>query len=281
MKYPIAKDEAGKWVKITEALKGGKYFCPECQSPFIPKLGTIRAHHFAHHPDYPRACSGESGYHNLGKHLLAHYFETGRDFIVYAECPICRRRYRAVGKVVTVVIEKGESDYRPDVQLVLESGKKVNCEVVYKNPLSEEKIKTYRELGAPLLVWKIDDTVWAFTGFEQVQWKSFDLFYLKYESVLFLNPPLVPSHSCLEAETIELVMHGEAIHTKYCPIHKRDYRGHSYANVIDDCADCRFRVIELETDEWSKDGRVWPGSICCSGGKKKVLRAKAAQDVSV
>lgn len=68
--YPIAKDEEDRWVEIKNAQAGGKYFCPECRSRFIPRLGEIRAHHFAHHPGYTGVCTGESGYHSLASFLV-------------------------------------------------------------------------------------------------------------------------------------------------------------------------------------------------------------------
>ncbi|GAJ22478.1 unnamed protein product, partial [marine sediment metagenome] len=76
--YPIAKDEEDRWVEIKNARAGGKYFCPECRSRFISRLGEIRAHHFAHYPGYSGVCTGESGYHSLAKHLLAYYFDKNK-----------------------------------------------------------------------------------------------------------------------------------------------------------------------------------------------------------
>jgi len=156
--YPIAKDESGRWVNIDEAQRGGNYFCPECDSPFVVRLGTVRRHHFAHKPGYTGVCTGESGFHHLAKYMLAYHFEQEGQIPLLAKCPDCTRVLEEIRKIVKVEVEKGQSDYRPDVRLILEDGLVIDCEVVFRNPLGD-KLTAYREKGANLLVWEIEGQV--------------------------------------------------------------------------------------------------------------------------
>lgn len=158
--YPIAKDGGDRWVEIKDARSGGKYFCPACRSRFIPRLGEIRAHHFAHYPGYTGICTGESGYHILAKQLLAYYFDTNRQVSFSWKCPVCGRSLSHIEVVDCVDVEQAISDgRRPDVMVSFQSGKTLCGEVVFRNPLESEKIESYQRTNAILLVWKIDESV--------------------------------------------------------------------------------------------------------------------------
>jgi len=156
--YPTAKDENGHWVNIDSAHHRGKYYCPECDSPFIVRLGTVRRHHFAHKPGSTVVCTGESGFHHLAKHMLAYHFEQKKLISLLSKCPDCARVLGETKKIIKVEVEKGQSDYRPDVRLILEDDLVIDCEVVFRNPLGD-KLTAYREKGANLLVWEIEGQV--------------------------------------------------------------------------------------------------------------------------
>lgn len=47
-KFSIALDENDNRVHISMAKRGGIYYCPLCKTRMIPKLGTIKMHHYAH-----------------------------------------------------------------------------------------------------------------------------------------------------------------------------------------------------------------------------------------
>lgn len=44
----IALNDKNERIDIEKAIKGEKYFCPLCHNELIQKLGSIKAHHFAH-----------------------------------------------------------------------------------------------------------------------------------------------------------------------------------------------------------------------------------------
>lgn len=199
--YPIAKDESGRWVNINEAQRGGSYFCPECDSLFVVRLGSIRAHHFAHRPGYSGVCTGESGYHHLAKHLLAYHFEQEGQIPLLAKCPTCNRVFGEKKKVIKVEVEKGNSDYRPDVRLLLEEDVVVDCEVVFKNPLGD-KLNAYREKNANLLIWGITGQVHEVPYQVQYYWEEASKDASIYQEhrlrnkLLLLASPTPPKHFC-------------------------------------------------------------------------------------
>ncbi len=199
--YPIAKDGNGKWVKVAEAQRGGSYFCPECETPFVLRLGSVRIHHFAHKPGYHGECSGESGYHNLAKHLLAYYFEEKGYLTLSSKCPTCSREFSEGKRIIDVQVEKGNDDYRPDVRLLLEKDIIVECEVVYKNPLAD-KLNAYRERKGSLLVWEIDKEVNEVPNTTQRFWEDVREWRYEHEKhyfknkLLLLASPSTPTHIC-------------------------------------------------------------------------------------
>ena len=199
--YPIAKDENGRWVNISEAQRGDDYFCPECSSPFVVKLGSIRAHHFSHRPGYSGVCVGESGYYHLAKHLLAYHYERERQIPLLAKCPTCARVFGENKKIIKIEVEKGSSDYRPDVRLILEGNVVIDCEVVFKNPLGD-KFSRYREKRTNLLIWEITGQVHKVPPIIQYYWEEdseYSYFYKEHkfrDKLLLLASPIPPQHVC-------------------------------------------------------------------------------------
>ena len=199
--YPIAKTFDGQWVHINDAKHGYSYYCPECESPFIARLGSIKTHHFAHKPNYAGVCTGESGYHSLAKHLLAYHYEQEGQIPLISECTICGRNFSGKKKVIKVEVEKGQDDYRPDVRLLLEDDITIDCEVVYKNPLGG-KLNIYREKEANLLIWFITGQVEKVPPVIQYSWleTSADDYPLNEKGneqqllLLASSPP--PKHVC-------------------------------------------------------------------------------------
>lgn len=74
-----AYDDSGTLVDVSgldQKSRGGSYRCIVCGSKLIPKLGKVKAHHFAHAVD--SACSGESYLHRLAKLMFVRGFESAR-----------------------------------------------------------------------------------------------------------------------------------------------------------------------------------------------------------
>ena len=197
--YPIAKTFSGQWVHIDNAKRGSSYYCPECESPFIARLGSIKTHHFAHKPNYAGVCTGESGYHSLAKHMLAYYFEQEKQIPLISECIKCGRRFSGIKKVLKVEVEKGQADYRPDARLYIEDGIIINCEIVYRNPLGE-KLDMYKERDENVLIWTITGQVDQVPHFIQYEWSEVPDYFLDEkrtkERMVLLGSTPPPDHEC-------------------------------------------------------------------------------------
>jgi len=159
VQFPVAFNSNENLVHIRDAHHNEKYFCPECGSEMIPKLGNIRVHHFAH-KTYSPLCTGESGYHAAAKWLLKYYFQEHRTISFAVECDVCGRSFTITEEVNRVEVEQSEEngDIRPDVTVFFRSGEIMSCEVVYRHPLSQEKAEQYSD-GKYLLVWWISGEI--------------------------------------------------------------------------------------------------------------------------
>lgn len=199
--YPIAKTLDGQWVHIDIAKHGNNYYCPECESPFVARLGSIKIHHFAHKPNYTGVCTGESGYHSLAKHLLAYHYEKEGQIPLISKCTTCGRNYSGLKKVIKVEVEKGQDDYRPDIRLLLEGEITIDCEVVYKNPLGD-KLNIYKERKPNLLIWSIRGQVDKVPPLIQYSWPEIqqDKYLLnekgETDKLLLLASSPPPKHVC-------------------------------------------------------------------------------------
>lgn len=68
VKISYAFDAKGQLIKIDDAEKKGKYYCPLCNNPVIVRKGDIRVHHYSH--KISEICSQESAIHKIAKLLI-------------------------------------------------------------------------------------------------------------------------------------------------------------------------------------------------------------------
>jgi predicted RNA-binding Zn-ribbon protein involved in translation (DUF1610 family) len=167
--WPVAKDVNGNLTSISEATRDSLYYCPACGSKFIPRLGAIKQHHFAHLVSNPQ-CGGESGYHLIAKYLLAHHLESHRLLKYNTRCSKCHEIITCTKKITEVQIEKGVDSYRPDLLIKLNDDSLIYGEIVYKNPLAE-KLEDYKRKNATLLAWFIDGQVVKVPKSQHWSWK--------------------------------------------------------------------------------------------------------------
>jgi hypothetical protein len=112
-------------------------------------------------------------------------------------------------------------------------------EIVHTHPIDVKKIAKIKSL--PCIELKATDVLDNPMRLEPV--REFNL-----------RPP--KCQICTHAEKFKVIYHGMAAHIMQCPLKKRTWRGHTYANMIDDCSDCphlagqyRDIVYEREGDE--------------------------------
>ena len=82
IKYHYAVDRDGNLVDIasvSEENRKNKFYCLSCGGELRPRLGCVKAHHFAHKSDAPHCCQ-ESYLHKLAKRKLKEKFCSGKPF---------------------------------------------------------------------------------------------------------------------------------------------------------------------------------------------------------
>lgn len=63
--YPLARDANNKTIPIDKAEHGVPYACVGCGGAIIPKLGSVKKHHFAHKADV--VCDPDHALHESAK----------------------------------------------------------------------------------------------------------------------------------------------------------------------------------------------------------------------
>ena len=148
---PIALDMAtGRLVHAHEGERGRSFECPQCRASVVwRKCDDVkRRSHFAHASD--SGC-GESAIHAAAKMLIAQQI---RDWqagvalhpVITGACRKCEAKChpRSIDIDGEPHVEQGlESGFIPDVMV----GYKLAIEVLYKHPIPEEKIDSFKNAG--------------------------------------------------------------------------------------------------------------------------------------
>ena len=83
IKYHYAKNQDGVIIDIADVVKedrkSQRFFCISCGAEMIPKLGEVKARHFAHKAETPN-CNSETYLHKLTKLCLKNMFYSSEPF---------------------------------------------------------------------------------------------------------------------------------------------------------------------------------------------------------
>jgi hypothetical protein len=121
--YKYAEKDDSSLIRIEDAIKGEKYYCPGCKNEFILRKGQIRQHHFAHKDPSPN-CTNEGYLHKTFKKYLVsmirNKIESNSPLVMNFTCNICHRDH--IGNVLNSIAHI-EEEYildgcRPDISLI-------------------------------------------------------------------------------------------------------------------------------------------------------------------
>lgn len=162
VQYKWAVDENGNPVHISNAVKGGSYFCPGCESKFTLKDSgktgpRSKRKHFSHGSD--AKCSGESYLHNTfikrTYALLEEYRAEGKALTINWTCTACSKPYsdfNLLVKTARIETEYPLEGYRPDIALLDAEGKVIAAvEIVYTHEPEEGVLLCYKKHGITLI----------------------------------------------------------------------------------------------------------------------------------
>ena len=129
----VVQDENENLIHIEKAKRNTNYFCVNCHSQMIPKMGDVKIHHFAHKPldeGNENFCGGE-GFRHLRVKTIVHQMLQS----------ISRHNFSYDLKFI---MEKSHGQDRPDILVTKEitqdeSFEVLAIEIVDTHPPSEEK----------------------------------------------------------------------------------------------------------------------------------------------
>lgn len=214
--------------------------CPACHQPLVARKGNIKVPHFAHHSVDPCSHGLETALHLACKAILAERreivlpqveikFTTYRDPFVIAP----ERRY-----TFTEVHEESRTeDIIPDLRVMIE-GRPLLIEIHVTHAVDDAKLNKIKRIGIAAVEIDFSSLPRDFTHDALA-----DLLVNHTEKKKWIFNPVQErqKHSLLmTGETKPVIQRGLALHVDYCPINAREWRGKSYANVLDDCINCKY-----------------------------------------
>lgn len=166
--------EAGAEVRASEAERGVRYTCPDCQVLLTPRLGSVRVPHFSHKAE-AAICDFryETEEHYRAKMAIVQAVESGMPVRLLRLCPLCQvvTETPLPAAVCRATSELTLStNHRADVALLDAQGEVVAAiEVLMHHPVDDEKGQLLAAHGVPwvevraLEVLDADQPIWRLT----------------------------------------------------------------------------------------------------------------------
>lgn len=237
--------------------------CPACGEKLVARnKGKMREHHFAHYFGADCSTGYETSLHILAKNILL------------KEKRILLPGYKVLGFTIVeektyecedVILEMRMSSMIPDVYIKTTDGERIFIEIKVTHGVDEDKIKKIEfydtstiEIDLSDIEQSIDENLLSnllVNKSELKRWvyhKAGNDFYNKVNSKSKIKPVLI---------------RGLASHVDDCPIKKRNYHGKSYANLVDDCFDCKYLIEAFDDEKYSPSDHS-PNAIKCFGHLK-------------
>lgn len=126
--------------------------CPSCNSPLIAKKGGVNIHHFAHYNSENCGMGFESAIHYLAKATVEKYkyIEVPSRFILNSAFHYYSESTFKTIHIEHVLLEKRVGSLIPDLIAETSMGR-FYIEVVYTNPVTEDKLIKLRKHNCPVL----------------------------------------------------------------------------------------------------------------------------------
>ena len=231
--------------------------CPACSSPLVAKNnGTKREHHFAHPPQLSCEYGYETSLHLAAKEILS---KAKKMVIpaVYLKFPDSYKKDILLSSEMEIPIDSVELETRfesviPDV--VVYAGKqKFFIEIFVTHKIDDVKLAKLKKQGVSTLEIDLSEKERTISpeelsdvllkGSEEKIWR----YNAKAEKWL--------NRFYSAADRRPILVQGFAVHTDYCPLTGRCWRGRPYANVMDDCIYCHY-CISYKDDAVLCSGRL-------------------------
>lgn len=214
--------------------------CPVCGSALVAKKGLQVQHHFAHHVESNCLHAGETLLHLASKQLideaksirlpavLLEFTSYKKPWVIAEEANI---------DIDEVLVEKRVGEDIPDLILSVKD-RRLAIEVTVTHKTSHDKIRRLSGQGCSIL--EIDMSKHSrFLTLQELRSEVIESVACK--RWLFNHKPKRVLDDLYRSSKPKAHVHrGLALHVDDCPLPAREWRGKPYANVIDDCLNCRF-----------------------------------------
>lgn len=233
----------GRLVHISAVEKGLACgaVCPACGERLIARKGEKVAHHFAHYSVKECEYGYETSLHLAAKELILRHkcITIPPVFVEFksSKNPILISPAREI-EIDKVELEKRQGHFVPDIA-IHSGGKKLFVEIFVTHRVDETKFAEIRKAGIstieidlsnkPVLTEEELNHI-VLNDAESKKWVYNSVAEHWYEKF------------CSVSDVKKIVYHGLAAHIDFCPIKIRTWHGKPYANVLDDCIDCKYYI---------------------------------------
>ena len=241
---------------VESGLKCG-CVCPACGEALVAKKGTKMIHHFAHHAGNTCEYGYESSLHLAAKEILSQS-RTITIPAVYLDFSGSYKESILISPVKEIQIDKVElekhfDDIIPDI-VVYSGSRLLFVEIYVTHRIDESKLKKIKKEGISTI--EIDlsqkDSTITQEELRSVLLSDSEEKCWKYNAVADRY-----WHKFLQAaEKKKIISRGFAHHVDFCPVHAREWHGKPYANVLDDCPECKYCIAITEK------------AVICTGKKR-------------
>lgn len=155
--YPFARNADGNSVPIAGAKHDMVYTCVGCGKPMIPKLGSIKRHHFSHKTN--ESCDADTALHESAKIYIAGKFDkaiqSNDAYIIPVPCSCCKQAigYNLTAGGVKIKQEEGVVEKTRSDLVVLKSNSSAHTiiEIVVTHDLESYTKEAYSKSGISVI----------------------------------------------------------------------------------------------------------------------------------
>lgn len=242
--YALKDEQITSIADVESGLKCG-CVCPACGETLVAKKGSKVTHHFAHHAGTNCEYGYQTSLHLAAKDILSKaqrmviprvsftFPGTNKSEIISNETEIC---------IDHIELEKRFDDIIPDI--VVYSGKKYFfVEIFVTHQVDEKKLDKLKKANISTI--EIDlSNVNRMISPEELK----DVLLQSNNDKKWIYNAAIPKwiNRFRQISDKMKVTHGFTSRIYNCPIYMRIWSGRVYANAIDDCWHCQYRIADTE-----------------------------------
>ena len=236
----------GQYISISKVLPGlaCNCNCLECNDRMIARKGPKRTWHFAHYKNHTCGLTPETACHKMAKDLLkrlkvimlpAVYAQLGRGTGQYK---IMLYQMKSI-PFDEVFLEKKIGNIRPDVIMQVNQNRHLAIEIVVSNPVSPSKMKKIKNDRISTLQIELKGLLDILDNEELEKVIKSDILLKSwlFNNRLWVFEKIIETNY---SRYIPAEKRALGYHIPNCPVATKKWMGTPYANLENDCANCKY-----------------------------------------